>query len=82
LHDALEKPLEELGYRREERRYTPHITLGRVKSDRSTAPLSAALAKYAGWKGGTITVGEILVLSSELTPQGPLYNILSRAPLA
>ena len=36
LHDALEPPLLELGcYRREERQYTPHITLGRVKSDRS-----------------------------------------------
>src|SRR5262245_32157842 len=37
LHDALETPLLELGcYRREERRYTPHVTLGRVKSDRPT----------------------------------------------
>src|SRR5207237_8784321 len=39
LHDELEGPLQELGYRREERRYTPHITLGRVKSDRPTAEL-------------------------------------------
>src|SRR5947209_7275794 len=30
IHDALEIPLQELGYRREERRYQPHITLGRV----------------------------------------------------
>src|SRR5262245_56782841 len=33
LHDTLEAPLMELGcYRREERKYTPHITLGRVRS--------------------------------------------------
>jgi RNA 2',3'-cyclic 3'-phosphodiesterase len=33
LHDALEPPLLELGcYRREARPFTPHITLGRVKS--------------------------------------------------
>jgi len=81
LHDALEEPLTELGYRREERRYTPHITLGRVKSDRPTDKLASALAKNAGWRGGETAVREILVMSSELTPQGPIYTVLSRAPL-
>jgi len=81
LHDELEGPLQELGYRREERRYTPHITLGRVKSDRPTDQLSAALAKHAGWKGGETTVQEVQVMSSELTPQGPVYTVLSRAAL-
>jgi 2'-5' RNA ligase len=81
LHDELETPLTALGYRREERRYTPHITLGRVKSDRSTDTLSAALAKEAAWKAGEKTVEEILVMSSELTPRGPLYTVLSRARL-
>jgi 2'-5' RNA ligase len=82
LHDALEPPLMELGcYRREGRQYTPHITLGRVKSDRPTEKLAAALAKQAGWKGGEITVRELLVMSSELTPKGPIYTVLSRAKL-
>ena len=81
LHDSLETPLLELGYRREERRYTPHITLGRVKSDRPTEKLAAALARQAGWKGGETTLREVLVMSSELTPRGPLYTVLSRAPL-
>jgi len=81
LHDALEIPLQELGYRREDRRYTPHVTLGRVKSNRPTEQLAAALAKHAGWKGGEITVRELLVMSSELTPKGPLYTVLSRPKL-
>jgi 2'-5' RNA ligase len=82
LHDRLEPPLLELGcYRREERQYTPHITLGRVKSDRPTDKLAAALAKRAGWNGGALTVREVQVMSSELTPQGPQYTVLSRAKL-
>lgn len=82
LHDALEAPLLELGcYRREERAYTPHITLGRVKSERSTAALSMALARQANWRGGETEVREVRVLSSELTPQGPIYTVLSRAKL-
>jgi 2'-5' RNA ligase len=82
LHDALEPPLMDLGcYRREERRYTPHITLGRVKSDRPTDKLAAAMAKQAGWKGGEITVRELLVMGSELTPKGPAYTVLGRGRL-
>jgi 2'-5' RNA ligase len=69
-------------YRREGRQYTPHITLGRVKGERSPAdPLATALAKQAKWQGGANEVRELLVLSSELTPQGPVYTVLSRAKL-
>jgi RNA 2',3'-cyclic 3'-phosphodiesterase len=83
LHDALEAPLLELGcYRREERQYTPHITLGRVKGDRSNDQLAAALARNAGWRGGETLVREVHVMGSELTPQGPVYTVLSRAKLA
>jgi 2'-5' RNA ligase len=82
LHDALEPPLMELGcYRREERQYTPHITLGRVKSDRPTEKLGTALARQSGWKGGEVAVRELLVMGSELTPRGPVYTVLSRARL-
>ena len=31
LHDRVEAPLAELGYREEHRRYQPHLTLGRVR---------------------------------------------------
>jgi 2'-5' RNA ligase len=82
VHDALEKVLLKLGcYRREERRYTPHVTLGRVKSEEANDKLIAALAKHAGWQGGHETVREVLVMSSELRPQGPTYSVLSRAKL-
>jgi 2'-5' RNA ligase len=82
LHDALETPLLELGcYRREERHYTPHITIGRVKSDRPTDRLAQALAKQTGWKGGETIVREVLVMSSELTPQGPVYAVMGRGKL-
>jgi 2'-5' RNA ligase len=83
LHDALEASLMDLGcYRREERAFTPHITLGRVKGERSADALAAALARQARWRGGETEVREVRVLSSELTPRGPVYTVLSRAKLA
>jgi 2'-5' RNA ligase len=82
VHDALEQSLLELGcYRREERKYTPHITLGRAKSDRPNEDLAAALKKHAGWQCGDTLVREVLVMGSKLTPTGPEYTVLSRAKL-
>jgi 2'-5' RNA ligase len=82
LHDALEPPLLDLGcYRREQRVYTPHITLGRVRSDRAGDQLAAALPRHANWRAGETEVREVLVLSSQLAPQGPVYTVLSRAKL-
>jgi 2'-5' RNA ligase len=81
LHDALEIPLQELGYRREERRYTPHLTLGRVKGERDTQGLAQTLARRVDWKGGETVAREVLVMSSELRPAGPSYTVLSRCRL-
>ena len=82
LHAALEPPLLELGcYRREGRAFTAHITLGRVKGERADDALAGALPKFAKWEGGTVEVREVLVMSSELRSDGPLYAVLSRAKL-
>ncbi len=82
LHDALEPPLMNLGcYRREDRPYTPHITLGRIKGDLAADALAAALARQAKWRGGETAVREVRVFSSELRSEGPLYTVLSRAKL-
>src|SRR5206468_986676 len=76
LHDALEPPLLDLGcYRREERQYTPHVTLGRVKGEGGGAQLATALARRTGWQGGQVRVREVLVMSSELGPEGPTYTV-------
>lgn len=83
LHDALEKPLLELGcYRREERQYTPHITLGRIRTEKPAPALETALRKQEAWQAGETRIDEVQVMASELTPSGPVYTVLSRAKLA
>ena len=82
LHNALERPLLELGcYRREERGYTPHVTLGRVRAVDDPAALAAVVQQFAKWQGGQTQVREVLVMSSEIGPEGPEYTVLSRAKL-
>ena len=82
IHAELEGPLFDLGYRTEDRKYTPHITLGRVKSAGPTDKLTTAIQKNAGWLGGEQVVHELQIMGSELTPNGPRYTVLGRAKLA
>lgn len=83
LHDRIETALlEQGGYRREDRPFTPHITLGRVKGPGDARPFAQALAKLADWRAGAETVREVHVMSSELTPTGPVYTVLGRGKLS
>jgi 2'-5' RNA ligase len=79
IYEALEQRLTPLGYRHEERRFTPHLTIGRVRD--SSPQLADRLAEYSDWNGGSMEVKEITVMSSELTSDGPHYTTLGRAPL-
>jgi RNA 2',3'-cyclic 3'-phosphodiesterase len=83
IHDAIEAPLLDLGcYRREARAYTPHVTLGRVKSEGSHDALVQALTNQQAWSAGETAVREVCVMSSELTRDGPTYTVMGRAKLA
>lgn len=83
LHDVLEQPLLDMGcYRREEREYTPHLTLGRVAGEADGARLAPELTKRLAWNGGRTVVDEVLVFSSVLEREGPVYTVLGRGELA
>jgi RNA 2',3'-cyclic 3'-phosphodiesterase len=82
LYAALEAKMLELGcYRKEERGYTPHLTLGRVKGDADGFALAVELPKRMAWDGGRTAVDEVLVFSSELGRDGPVYTVIGRAAL-
>ncbi len=82
LHQVTGDALEEQGrYRREERAYTPHITLGRLNSDVDEEAWGKEIQKLADWQGGSFTVKEVLVMSSELRRDGPIYTVMGRAKL-
>jgi RNA 2',3'-cyclic 3'-phosphodiesterase len=83
LHADLEEGLLDLGcYRREEREYTPHLTLGRLTQESQPDSWGPILAKHADWQGGTTDVDEVLVMASDLRRDGPQYSVMGRAALA
>ncbi len=82
LHERLEAKMLDLGcYRTEDRDYTPHITLGRVKGEADGLTLAPELPKIQAWSGGRTVIDEVLVFSSELERSGPVYTVLGRGKL-
>ena len=82
IHEELVEPLEAIRcYRREVRAYSPHVTLGRTKSDAPGEELAKLLPQFESWTGGETTIRELLVMSSELTRAGPSYTVLARGKL-
>ena len=81
LQQAAEDAYAELGFERENRRFRPHLTLGRVKSGKNVARLRSAVSELAEKDFGTTAAEELVVFSSELKPKGPLYSALARLRL-
>jgi len=66
----------------EDRAYTAHLTLGRVKSPRGGRDLAGAIDAMSGVTGPSFEAREVTLFKSELSPQGPTYTPLARIPLA
>jgi 2'-5' RNA ligase len=74
-----EERFEALGFRREGRAYTPHVTIARVK----TRPASGLRELIAGLTIEPVTenVTEIALVQSTPTPQGSRYTVVHRSAL-
>lgn len=82
LQAEMEEGLARLGFRGENRRYVPHLTLGRVSRGQVGSPdLAKALAELAAFDGGVMEVAEVTVYASVLEREGSIYHVLSRAEL-
>ncbi len=83
LHDRVEAALAELGYRKEHRRFQPHLTVGRVRgAGHGIAELGKLLEQHADVQIGCTTVRKVTVMSSMLLPAGPVYEVLGTVDLA
>jgi 2'-5' RNA ligase len=85
LHKAVARAATTAGYRPDDQRFHPHVTLGRMKSDhRGPRPpdLMPILEQYRTWSAGSFTVHEVVTFGSTLTPEGPIYAPLAKAPLS
>ena len=84
LQTALEMEVEHLGFARERRPFSPHLTLGRTRNGISPPQrrkIGEAIGSVGMDVGGGLTVGEVNLMKSTLTPSGAVYTCLHSAPL-
>lgn len=82
LQTAIERVLAKRGFRKENRAFHPHLTIGRVReSGPAMGELGQRIQNHADFAAGDSTVRDVVVFASHLSPAGPTYEPLARAPL-
>ena len=70
-----------LGFPKEQRGFSAHLTVGRVKTARNKDQLLKIIEQYNNKEFSVQEIRSIFLKKSELTPQGPLYSILREVRL-
>lgn len=84
LVSALDSELANLGYKKESRPFSPHLTLARIASPENTPAFDLTLKSLFAAKEkefGSIIVRRITLFQSTLSPGGSIYTPLERFQL-
>lgn len=73
LYASIEDKLAREGFPREKRKFSPHLTIGRVRTPHNAARIADELIAV-GFTSETFTVAEVIVMRSDLKPTGSIYT--------
>ncbi len=74
LQKGVEEELKNMGFPAEDRRFTPHITLGRARSNNNMDKLLKLIEEEKAAELGSFSVSEVHLIKSELKPSGAVYT--------
>ncbi len=77
----VEEELVPLGFERDDREFSPHITVARVKGGKNKEKLKRAVEKYQDEHFKTWKVDKLTLKKSVLKKTGPEYHTLEEIPL-
>lgn len=76
LYSKLEDRLSYLGMKKESRKFIPHLTIGRARSQKYTDKLANLIETHKNDFMGKEEVDSLVLMMSELLPEGPKYTKL------
>lgn len=76
LREKTEDVLSSLDFPKEARKFSPHLTLGRIKSFKGTALLKKTLQEAPQIESNPFEVSSVTFYQSQLTPKGSIYTAL------
>jgi len=74
LYRGIDDAMSGLGFKRENRDFSPHITIGRVKDKKGIEPVIKELDNFRDASFGSVEVREVLLMKSELKQAGAEYS--------
>jgi 2'-5' RNA ligase len=77
IASKLDDQLRTLGFKKENRPFSPHLTIGRVKNIKGKDQVLSLIKKHENTIFTEVNVTEIKLKKSTLTPNGPIYETLS-----
>jgi 2'-5' RNA ligase len=81
LQREIDASLEKTGFQPEGRPFRPHLTLGRLKTNRGKEELIRTIERYREEEIGEFRVEKVVLFKSDLTPSGPIYTRLREVGL-
>lgn len=82
LQSRVEAALTERGFAREERPFSSHLTIGRVRDPRRLVELQQAMTRDARLEFGWLEVRGLSLMRSDLSPAGVRYTELAAFPFS
>jgi len=81
LQRDVEESMALLGYQKEDRKFHPHLTVGRVRSPKGISNLINELDIFKEKHFGNVKVEDVKLMESRLKPSGAQYFCLHKIPL-
>lgn len=80
LQETIEEKLKEIGFAKEERGFSPHLTIGRIRSLRDRERLIELIETIKDREFGIIDVDRVFLMKSDLRPGGAQYSVIAEFP--
>jgi 2'-5' RNA ligase len=73
LYSNIEDELAREGFEREKRKFSPHLTIGRIRTPHNAARVAEALIA-SGFESEVFRVTDVILMRSDLKPTGSIYT--------
>jgi 2'-5' RNA ligase len=81
LQSAIEDGLSLLGFKKDKRKYQPHLTLGRFRSLKGDRTVVDEIGLYNNYRLGCMNASKVSLIKSELRPSGAVYSKITEITL-
>jgi len=82
IFEQVEPKLRQIGMAPDNKGFSPHLTIARVRSGRNKAALGEVVSKMKDTNFGNMPVTCVRLKKSTLTPKGPIYTTIHEARAA